>query len=400
LDEGPPFTWRGFRDVEAANGILQILHEMMPLAPDYTAEFLSAPGHPGLVLHINVRKTRQIVLASNKIAYVRVGASNQPVDGVGLDRLRMNKGIVSFEDSVLPAQKSFLVESPILKNFVAEIIPKSEPEAWLRSQQLLYQDQPIVAGVLLYAESPQALLPKRSAIKIYRYRTGESQGTRDTLVFDPITIEGCVYALTYGAVKKTVEIIQGINVLGPGGLEKAKYPAETLHEIITNAVLHRDYSIPDDIDVRIFGNRIEVESPGRLPGHITIKNILDEQFARNPKLVRLINKFSNPPNKDVGEGLNTAFEAMRKLQLKPPQIQERENSVVVYIRHEPLASAEELIMDYLETHGSITNLVGRRLCSIGSENVMKKVFERMMERNMIERVPDKRGRASAYRRRA
>ena len=48
-----------------------------------------------------------------------------------------------------------------------------------------------------------------------------------------------------------------------------------------------------------------------------------EQSARNPKIVRLINKFPNPPNKDVGEGLNTAFEAMEKLRLKKPEIEER-----------------------------------------------------------------------------
>ena len=32
---------------------------------------------------------------------------------------------------------------------------------------------------------------------------------------------------------------------------------------------------------------------------------------RTRTLVRLINKFPNPPNKDVGEGLDTAFEAMK-----------------------------------------------------------------------------------------
>lgn len=73
-----------------------------------------------------------------------------------------------------------------------------------------------------------------------------------------------------------------------------------------------------------------------MPGHVTVANILDERFARNPKIVRILNKFKNPPNKDVGEGLNTAFEAMRKLKLKDPLIEQRENSVVVALRHEQL----------------------------------------------------------------
>jgi ATP-dependent DNA helicase RecG len=57
--------------------------------------------------------------------------------------------------------------------------------------------------------------------------------------------------------------------------------------------------------------------------------------------VRIINKFPDPPNKDVGEGLNTAFQAMRKMRLKDPIIDERDNSVLVNIRHERLASPEE-----------------------------------------------------------
>ena len=126
--------------------------------------------------------------------------------------------------------------------------------------------------------------------------------------------------------------------MGEDGFTTVSYPPEALHEVITNAVLHRDYEILDDVHVRIFENRVEVESPGRLPGHITPLNILDERLSRNGTVVRLINKFPNPPNKDVGEGLNTAFAMMHKMNLKDPQIEERERSVLVTIKHELLAA--------------------------------------------------------------
>lgn len=161
--------------------------------------------------------------------------------------------------------------------------------------------------------------------------------------------------------------------------------------------MHRDYSVPADVHVRIFDNRIEVESPGRLPGHITKENILNEQFARNPKIVRLVNKFPDPPNKDVGEGLNTAFEAMKKLQLQPPEIEELNNSVVVHIRHTPLASPHDVVMTYLETNPEISNRIVRELTGIGSENVVKQVFLDLQARGLIEKVPGKRGSASAWR---
>ena len=76
--------------------------------------------------------------------------------------------------------------------------------------------------------------------------------------------------------------------------------------------------------------------------------------ARNGALVRLIDKhFKDPPNKDVGEGLNTAFEAMQHLRLKPPAVVESNSAVVVKIRHEPLATPEQSVMDYLENHAGM-----------------------------------------------
>lgn len=254
-----------------------------------------------------------------------------------------------------------------------------------------------MACAVLFAEEPQAILPKRCAIKIYRYKTREKEGSRETLAFNPVTVEGCAYDQIKEAVRKTVEITESIRALGSDSLEAISYPSETLHEIITNAVLHRDYSIADDVHVRIFDNRIEVESPGTLPGHVTVDNILQERCARNGNIVRIINKFPDPPNKDVGEGLNTAFEAMRKLRLKEPQITQDQQSVLVQIRHERLASPEEIVLEYLESRPEIKNSIARELCHIGSENAMKRVFQRLMKRNLIERVPGKEGGAAAYR---
>jgi ATP-dependent DNA helicase RecG len=240
-------------------------------------------------------------------------------------------------------------------------------------------------------------LPKRSSIKVYRYKTTDEQGSRDNLAFDPLTIEGHLYAQVREAVDTTVRLNQEIRLLTGEGLQPIQYPLETLHEIITNAVLHRDYGIADDIHVRIFDNRVEVESPGRLPAHITEYNILDERFSRNGTIVRFINKFPDPPNKDVGEGLNTAFTAMKKLKLRDPIIRQTDNAVVVEIRHQRLGSPEEIIMDYLDYNPEISNKRVRELTGIGSENKVKSIFLRLAEAKQIERVPGKGGGSAAWR---
>ncbi|WP_051978400.1 hypothetical protein [Edaphobacter aggregans] len=83
-----------------------------------------------------------------------------------------------------------LTNSAVSLQFMLEIVPTAEPDAWLRKQQVIVGDKPTVAGVVLFAEEPQALLPKRSGIKIYRYKTTADEGTRETLDGDPLSIEG------------------------------------------------------------------------------------------------------------------------------------------------------------------------------------------------------------------
>ena len=295
------------------------------------------------------------------------------------------------------AYEDVISNSEATIGFILEIVPHQEPDKWLRKQNLIVGNKPTVAGTVLFADEPQAILPKRCGIKVYRYRTSDDEGTREALDGVPETIEGCAYRQVYAAVGATKRIIEGIRRMTPQGLISVEYPEETLHEIITNAILHRDYSIPDDIHIRIYDNRVEVESPGSLPGHITPKNILDERFARNGNLVRVINKFPNPPNKDVGEGLNTAFRAMKRLHLKEPEIVQRDSSVLVIIRHEQLASPEERIMTFLETHDSINNGQARDICVIREDWRIRSIFARMVEAGMIEKVPGSTTSNTAYR---
>jgi ATP-dependent DNA helicase RecG len=252
-----------------------------------------------------------------------------------------------------------------------------------------------VAAIVLYSDEPQATLPK-GGIKIYRYKSSGA-GSRDTLVGNPVSIEGHAYDLIKRAVKITAETVEGISVVGTQGLEKISYPQESIHEIVTNAVLHRDYSLNDDIHIRIFDNRIEVQSPGVLPAHVTVDNILEERFARNQRIVRLINKYEDPPNKDVGEGLNTAFEAMRKLKFRDPTIEQLGGSVKVTLRHEKLASPEEIICEFLRNNSEINNSKARKITFIGSENSVKRIFTKMVKSKILERIPGRPQAKTGYR---
>ncbi|MEM6253757.1 MAG: ATP-binding protein [Cyanobacteria bacterium P01_D01_bin.156] len=396
IDDSPRL-WRGFPEQELANGHIQAFESFFPLGNDFQYDFLTNANEQGLVLKVQIAKTRDIKVASNSTTYIRRSAQNLPIkDPERLESLRRDKGLASFETESVDCTESLVTNSENIIEFMLEVVPTAEPEAWLNKQLLLRDKKPTVAAIVLFAEEPQAILPKRCGIKLYQYKTSQEDGSRETLQFNPISIEGCAYTQIKDAVEKTSKIVESVRVRTPEGLTNAKYPLEAIHEIVTNAVIHRDYSITDDIHIRIFDNRVEVLSPGTLPGHVTVKNILEERFARNPTVVRLINKFPDPPNKDVGEGLNTAFISMREMKLKEPLIEQTGGYVKVILRHESLATPEEAILTYLLRHDEIANRDAREICYVKSENRMKRILQNLVAKKLLESVPGRTRYNAAY----
>ncbi len=389
--------WDGFAIEEDANSIIEVIHAQFPEGETFSYRFLKCSAYNGLVLACEVFKNQFIWEDTQGDLYLRKGAQSLKQDSFDeQERLRLNKGISSHEDAKVDISTAELANSTAFTEFLDVIVPKAEPATWLKKQKVVRDDKATVAGAILFSDEPQVVLPK-AAIKISRYKTSE-EPTRATLEGQPSTIEGCAVALIKDAVDKIVDTVERIPVMKDTGLTAVQYPRNAIHEIITNAVIHRDYSVNDDVHVRIFDNRIEIYSPGSLPAHVTVDNILDERFARNQKIVRLANKFPDAPNKDVGEGLNTAFEAMRDLQLKDPIVSQVNNGVLVVLRHEKLAEPEQAIIAFLRNHEEINNSKARAITFIGSENKVKNIFRKMMAADIIEKIPGRSQAKTGYRR--
>ncbi|PBI96357.1 Divergent AAA domain protein [Rhodococcus erythropolis] len=370
-------TWNGFKSIESANSILDLPFNLLK-SRYFHAEFLSSDDFPGFVLHLSIERSPSVIYSTSNDAYIRNNASNRKAEGDRLDTLRRSKGDITYESHAIKADINDLANSETMIRFMLESDRISEPVEFLRKQGLLIEGKPTVAALLLYSDHPQAQLPQGS-VKIYRYETsGEAQ--REFLSSLPMTIEGSLYSLIEESERTARKIIDSIPRLDQGsGLTKIEYPAETLHEILTNAVLHRDYGSRDYVHIKIFDNRVEVESPGRLPANITPQNILDERFARNPLIQRGINRFPFPPNMDIGEGLNTAFQAMEKLRLSMPFIEETGDHVRVTIPHEPLASPQEAIVNYVKDNGRINNTTARGVTKIEQERTIRRFFTELVD---------------------
>lgn len=57
-----------------------------------------------------------------------------------------------------------------------------------------------------------------------------------------------------------------------------EYPVPALRELVLNAIVHRDYSSPVDVQIKIFDNRISIYNPGKLYGQLTIEELHTDQY--------------------------------------------------------------------------------------------------------------------------
>ena len=111
-----------------------------------------------------------------------------------------------------------------------------------------------------------------------------------------------------------------------------EYPEFAWFEGIVNAVTHRDYSIAGDhIKISMYDDHLSIESPGKLPNIVTLENIKEERFSRNPRIARTLTEFGWV--REMNEGVKRIFSEMAKSYLHEPKYMEPGNKVVLTLEN-------------------------------------------------------------------
>jgi ATP-dependent DNA helicase RecG len=112
-----------------------------------------------------------------------------------------------------------------------------------------------------------------------------------------------------------------VRMVGLAHQETLEYPFEAVRELMVNAVAHRDYNVQgDNIHLNIFSDRLEVHSPGVLPGPVTLDNLLEARFSRNAVIVQVLADLGFVER--LGYGLDRVVAAMRQGNLRLPHFEE------------------------------------------------------------------------------
>ena len=173
--------------------------------------------------------------------------------------------------------------------------------------------QPIVAGLLLFGRAPQQWLPQ-AQVKVARFRGRDASG----LIVDRAELAGPVPALLEAvAAFVTRNMRVGGVIAGLYRQDTPEYPIAAVREAITNAIAHRDYRVAGQkVMLRMFDDRLEVESPGGLAGPVTLDTLETRRFSRNPRLAQ--GMYTLRLIEEMGTGIRRIRRALAQLGSPPP----------------------------------------------------------------------------------
>lgn len=190
---------------------------------------------------------------------------------------------------------------------------------------------PTAAAMLLFGRQPQKYLPHVS-VKLAHFRGTDVDG----MIVDRKEVFGTLDKIiedTARFVTNNMHVPARIDGLYRQDMHQ--YPLVAVREAITNALAHRDYSISGQkVALRMFEDRLEVESPGGLAGPVTLENLGQKRYSRNPFLARLMYELRLV--EEMGTGIRRMRRALVEIGSPPPTFVSDDSSFIAVIPARPM----------------------------------------------------------------
>jgi len=362
----------------------------------------------GQVATITVRPTGYRMAVENRVL-VRSGKLNVEISPEQELRGRVEPELFSYEERLTPGATLADLDEAILDEYQRNRIRRGPRGEVVTRAELLREagavdaaGQVTTAGLLLFGKNPEHYFPQVGVVLV-RFKgeainAGASAGERYARRVEVTGPLARLVERTWQVLSEELRLESVAN--GLAREERYAYPVEAVREVVVNAICHRDYAISGQrIEIRLFDDRMEIISPGGLPGHITLDNIVEEHYSRNPRLVRGLYYWGYI--EELGLGMDIVYEAMRRERHPEPELRATPRSFTVTLRcavdqfeqqyGDDLSPRQLRALRYLADHDMITNSDYRELCPEVSSETVRLDLRDMVTRGILLRVGDKRG---------
>jgi ATP-dependent DNA helicase RecG len=366
-------------------------------------------GPAGPSYAISVPRSPELHSLADGRVVVRAGSHNRPLGGEEIRQLAATKSSSDFEAEAVPGATRADLDDDVIAEYYEKRAQRQrrpvtqEPDELLREIGALDEyGRPTTSGLLLFGRAPQQFLPQAGLVFV-KFVGTEPRGEDGLAGYGRREEVGGPLARV---IENTWQIVWGEMSVGAvvKGLERqdiTEYPPFAVREALVNAVCHRDYRLKGRrIEMRMYSDRLEVISPGGLPGFITVDNLVEEHFSRNPRLVSGL--FQWGYIEELGLGIDRMIEDMVQGGHPPPRFRAAPYAFTVTLfnarerRAMPrwetqMNERQARAVTYVREQGSITNREYRELCPDVTPETLRLDLNDLVDRGILLRIGAKKG---------
>ncbi len=310
------------------NEFLSKLSDFLKTVPEIKSEKLNIINSNNnedfiLLLYIETSYNSLIRNVRDEV-YLRRGDSTIKLNDEEIQILKVDRPELSYEDQLVLESSIDDIDIEMV-NIYKEKIGASDKNYLdvLRARGFLKKAKNGLeyltnAGVILFAKDPSIIFPS-TRIRVIKYEGVYAKTGENLNIIKDESFKMPLYKAIIATQNFIRTQLRDFNHLTKEGIfEKVpEYPEFAWIEGLTNACVHRNYAMRGEhIKVFIFDDRMEIRSPGKLAGLVTLENMKNVRYARNPKITETMGQLGLV--KELNEGVSRIYEEMEKFFLDSP----------------------------------------------------------------------------------
>ena len=346
------------------------------------------------IVIVNIKEFPLKPVAIRGRCYIRIGSSNRRMTPAEISEMHLQSVGTTWDATPVPDGKLNDIDFEKVKNYVLRAKDSGRRKFkgdedlhdLLRKLNLVKNNTPLWASIIAFGENP----PLETKVKC-----GKIRGTStivDDFVVDAFLLDQVEEVMNY--MRRVFQLSYTITGK-PERDEIWEYPLEAVREVVTNAICHKDYSSPAQIQIKIFDDKLTIWNPGRLPFGMSIERLMDpahNSIPRNRLLAMLFYDVELIEN--YGSGIQRILEECKRLNFPVPEFKEVEGGFQV-IFHKDVFNKESLLKKglnerqvkavlYVKDKGQITNKEYQELVSVSKPTATREL-KLLVEMNLLEK---------------
>lgn len=342
--------------------------------------------------------------------YVRIGSVTTLATAEDVSRLYMKRRNIGYDEHPITYLSNFkpatldILNKSKLEGYIKKVsTEKGFPISELAEEHIFDmkagisqegKTYPTVGGILLFCDRPNACISELSECYIRGARfPGDKVGRH---VIDQKEIKGPLDAQIEEAFSFILSHLNyGSVIRGLKREDALEIPEFIIRELIINAVTHRDYAITGaTINIAIFDDRIEFNSPGGLPSGVTPRNIKDKSVIRNKVIADYLHNMKYIER--FGLGWDRIIISAKEYGMPVPEIQSPGSSVKVIVKRKQVKQSkkvvahqdafsenERIVLAHLESSKQYALADLREILGGMSEKGVKQILSRLKKKEYL-----------------